>query len=125
MQESESDAVTAVIKDYLTGMVFAEGETLRRVLHPRWHCIGHYEGALEWLAREEFIEACEAARPEDPDPDFYWEIQSLEIVGDTARAKVVDDYLGQRFTDILTLLKHEDAWLHVNKVFYVHPSEEG
>lgn len=121
MNLAERDAVTAVIKDYLHGMVFAEGEVLRRALHPRWHCIGHFDGGLEWLSREEFIEACEAARPETPDPDYFWEIESLEVIGDTALARLQDDYLGMRFTDILTLVKHEGRWQVVNKVFYLHP----
>lgn len=121
--EDDRAAIIAVIKGYLQGMTFAEAETLRRVLHPRWHCIGHFGSGLEWLSREEFIEACEAAKPETPDPDYFWEIESLEIVGDTAQAQVVDDYLGMRFTDHLSLLKHEGGWLLVNKLFYLHPKD--
>jgi len=119
--EAEREAILAVIRDYLDGMVFADESKLEAALHPRWHCIGHFDGALEWSSRAEFVAACRKAKPEEPDPGYFREVASLEVVGDTAQAKVVDDYLGIRFTDWLTLLKHEGRWQIVTKVFYAHP----
>ncbi|GAB5467673.1 MAG: hypothetical protein Kilf2KO_07030 [Rhodospirillales bacterium] len=119
--ERERAAVTAVVRAYLDGMVFADEALLRQALHPRWHCIGHIKGSLEWLSLDDFIATCKQARPSEPDPDYFWRIVSLEIVGDSALLHLEDDYLGRRFTDHLTLLKHEGRWQIVNKVFYLHP----
>ncbi len=116
----DAKSITAAVKDYLVGMVFAEEAKLRRVLHPRWHCIGNFEGSLEWLDLDGFIDSCRSAKEGDPDPDFFWQVESLEITGDTAIAKVLDDYLGLRFTDYLTFLKIEGRWWIVNKVFHLH-----
>ncbi len=116
------EAITAAIKDYLDGMVFADEGKLRGVLHPDWHCIGHFDGSLEWLDLEGFVAACRSVKKGDPDPDYFWQIDRLEVVGDTAVAKVLDDYLGMRFTDHLAFLKIEGRWWIVNKLFHLHGS---
>lgn len=121
--DEERAEIAAVIKDYLDGTVFADEAKLRRAMHPRWHCVGHFSGGLEWSSLEEYIAFCRKARPAAPDPDYFWEIAALEVVGDTAQARVLDDYLGIRFTDLLTLLKHEGRWQIVGKVFYAHPKK--
>jgi Putative lumazine-binding len=45
----------------------------------------------------------------------------LEVAFDIAVVKVVDDWLGERYTDYLTMLKHDDKWSILNKAFTVHP----
>ena len=42
------------------------------------------------------------------------------MTGDTAVVKVIDEYLGSKITDYLTMLKTDGRWVIVNKVFYVH-----
>ena len=50
------------------------------------------------------------------------DILSVEISGNTASAKVRDDYLGMTFLDTLSLLKVEDEWTIYNKLFHVEGS---
>jgi hypothetical protein len=40
---------------------------------------------------------------------------------DIAVVKVVDEWQCDRFTDYLTMLKHDGKWSIVNKAFTVHP----
>ena len=47
------------------------------------------------------------------------EILSLETAGNTAVARVRDDYLGLTFLDTLSLLKAEGEWRIYNKLFHV------
>jgi hypothetical protein len=56
-----------------------------------------------------------------PGAPYFAEIVSIDIAGDTAVVKLIDDYLGVRFTDYLTMVMTEGRWVIVNKVFYVHP----
>jgi hypothetical protein len=45
---------------------------------------------------------------------------SVDITGDIAVVKVTDTWAGSRFTDYLTMAKHNGAWRIINKAFYVH-----
>ena len=48
----------------------------------------------------------------------------MDITGNEAGVKVKDLYLGRRFTHYLALLKIENNWLIVNKVYYHEPDVE-
>ena len=50
----------------------------------------------------------------------YWEIQALDVTGDAASVKVVDDYADLRFTDYLSLLKISGRWSIINKLYDLH-----
>ena len=47
------------------------------------------------------------------------DILSIEIAGDTAVARVRDDYLGKTFLDSLSLLKADGEWRIYNKLFHI------
>ena len=113
-------AILAVARDYLDGMVYADEAQLRRAFHPQCMMVGHYRGRLEFDPIGDFIVAVMKAGGPKRGTPYYNEIVSIDITGDMAVVKLTDDYLGERFTDYLTLLQHEGNWLIVNKVFYVH-----
>ena len=47
------------------------------------------------------------------------DVLSLEIAGDTAVARVRDDYLGMTFLDTLSFLRTGGTWSIYNKLFHV------
>ncbi|WP_157770194.1 nuclear transport factor 2 family protein [Ruegeria marisrubri] len=113
--------IVATVRDYVEGMCNADAEKLRRVMHPKACSIGHFEGGLEWDDTEAFI-AVVADMVENPDPDPWFRIKSIHMVGDMASVQIENYWLGMLFDDMLTLLKHNGAWMIVSKVFYQHPS---
>jgi hypothetical protein len=119
-QDPDRSAILAVVQDYLDGMVFADAEKLSRALHPRFFCIGNFQGGLEWDSREAFIAGVIANAAPPADGTYYSEVLSVDVTADTAVVKVMDDYLGMRFTDTLSLLKLERGWVVVNKLFHHH-----
>ncbi len=48
------------------------------------------------------------------------EIELIDIEGDAASVKVVDEFAGMRFSDYLSLLKIDGRWTIVNKVYHLH-----
>jgi len=120
-QAGETATITAVIRDYLDGMVFADAAKLRRAFDPRSFVIGYYGSVLEWSSREEFITMVEKQGSAPKGEKYYSDIVSIDIVGDIASAKVVDDYRGDRYTDYLSFLKQDGEWVIVNKTYYRHP----
>jgi len=45
-------------------------------------------------------------------------IVSIDVTGSVAAVKVADLYIGRRFTDYLSLVKMEDNWVIVDKIFH-------
>ncbi|MDH4559491.1 nuclear transport factor 2 family protein [Pseudomonas sp. BN411] len=119
--ETDRDAIRQVVRDYVDGMVFADENRLRSAFHPDCRIIGHFQGDLEWLSVNDFAGSIRDAGPvlaEGAAP--VWEILALDITGDSAAVKVVDDYADLRFTDYLSLLKLGGRWTIINKLYYLH-----
>ena len=122
MRSSETyPAIIDTVRAYVEGMCHGDAARLRRVMHPRACCIGHFEGGLEWDDTETFIAAVVAA-VEHPDPEPWFRIKSISVTGDIACVQVEDYWLGMLYDDMLTLLHHDGSWMIVAKAFYLHPS---
>ncbi|AVA19990.1 nuclear transport factor 2 family protein [Rhizobium sp. LEGMi198b] len=117
---SEEQAIRAVVHLYVDGMAFANEPALRKALHPRVAIIGNYQGAVEWMTRDEFISAIVEEGSAPPDTVPLMEIELIDIEGDAASVKVVDEFAGMRFSDYLSLLKIDGRWTIVNKVYHLH-----
>ncbi|KQV84265.1 nuclear transport factor 2 family protein [Rhizobium sp. Root1220] len=117
---SDQQAVEAVVHLYIEGMTFANEAALRKAFHPQCAVIGHYENAVEWLTRDEFIAAIVSEGAAAPGTQPHLDIQMLDIIGDAATVKVSDSFAGMRFTDYLSMLKIQGRWTIVNKLFYLH-----
>lgn len=57
-----------------------------------------------------------------PRPEVRCEIVSLEVLGDAAVAKVILDYPTFRFIDFMHLIKLQEGWKIVDKIYH---REEG
>ncbi|AJD39650.1 nuclear transport factor 2 family protein [Rhizobium mongolense] len=117
---SEQQAIEAVVHLYVEGMTFANEAALRKAFHPQSTIIGHYEHAVEWLTRDEFIAAITAEGAAPPGTQPYMDITMIDVAGDAAMAKVTDEFAGMRFTDYLSMLKIDGRWTIVNKLYYLH-----
>jgi hypothetical protein len=119
-QSMDKEHIGVVVRNYVEGMVFADEALLRQAFHPACRIIGHYQQALEWLSLEDFISAIKAEGPAAKEVEPYWQTVSVDITGDAAAVKVIDDYAGMRFTDYLSLLKINERWMIVNKVYFLN-----
>jgi hypothetical protein len=122
LRTSAIQSIETVVAGYVDGMTRADASVLRRVFHPKAHCIGHYQGGLEWDTLDGFIAAC-AEAASDEVSSVYWRTQSVSITGDTAVVRVENDFAGSRFDDTLTLLEHEGRWQIVSKLFHHRPGQ--
>jgi hypothetical protein len=107
----------AVVRTYVEGMVWGDADRLRTAFHPKACCIGHYDGVLEWDTLDAFVQSV-TGETAAPGITPYWQINGIDIVGDTAVVRVENDWAGQRFDDTLTLLQNDDGWQIVTKVFH-------
>ncbi len=112
--------IVGVVKAYVEGMCENDPAKLRHAMHEKLCCIGHFDGGLEWLSRDDFIAAVDAA-VKAPDPAPWYAINAISVAGDVATVQVEDIWLGDHYDDTLTLLRHENRWVIVSKVFYLRP----
>ena len=123
MTQEDRDAITAVVTDYLEGMIYGQAERLRRAMHPLCMQAGHYKGSYEFFPRDDFIEALKQETMQPPGSPYKSSIVSIDMTGDVAVAKVTDDCFGTFFTDYLTLIRHDGRWQIVMKAFFDHANE--
>ncbi len=121
-QDEIFSEISKVVKSYVEGMCQNDSAKLRETMHEKMCCIGHYDGGLEWDDREAFIAGVGKA-VEIPDPSPWHAINAMSVAGDVATVQVENIWLGMHFDDTLTLLKHEDRWVIVSKVFYLRPDK--
>ena len=117
---ADSAAINRVLTDYVEGMTFGDEARLRQAFHPSCKIIGNYQGALEFASLDEFIGAIKAESPPPMGAPPMWQLKSLDITGDSAMAKVTDEFMGMRFTDYLSLLCVGGDWRIINKLYHLH-----
>ena len=117
---SDQQAIGAVVHVYVDCMAFCNEAALRKAFHSDAKIIGNYEGAVEWMSREDFIAAILAEPPLSPGMQPLMDVEITDIEGDAAFVKVTDEFAGMRFTDYLSLLKIGGHWVIVNKLYHLH-----
>ncbi|AXI54502.1 hypothetical protein C1J05_08355 [Sulfitobacter sp. JL08] len=114
--------IADVVKTYVEGMCENDPAKLRRAMHERMCCIGHFQGGLEWDSRDAFIAGVDKA-VDAPDPAPWYAINTISVFGDVAMVQVENIWLGDHYDDTLTLLHHAGRWVIVSKVFYLRPEK--
>lgn len=115
---TDIEQINLVVRHYVEGMVFADEALLRKAFHPDCRIIGHYHKELEWSSLDNFVSAINAESSAVKDVQPFWRVIDLDVTGDAATVKVIDDFARMRFTDYLSLLKVNDRWVIINKLYY-------
>ena len=115
---AEEAAVRQSIGHYFQGHATGSGEEFKKVFHPDAKLFFIREGKLTQVTSADYI----ARSPGKPAPDEASRkrsIESIDISGNAAVAKLLLDYPDARITDYMSLLKIDGEWKIINKTFYV------
>ena len=123
--DDDLQAIKLVVIEYLEGMIYGQDVRLSGSMHPKCMQAGHYRGQYEFMPRDEFIEAIKPEKKEPNGSPISYDIPMIDITGDIAVAKVMDDCFGTKWTDYLTLIKHDGNGQIVMKAFYDHANDRG
>jgi hypothetical protein len=117
----EEQAVRSVIQIYFDSMSESSREKVCKAFHPSGKVTGYLEDGLHEMTRDEFADLVASLQPSphENDQKLHAEVLSIDITGDTAIAKVRDEYLGIMFIDTLSFIKVDDAWSIYTKLFHV------
>ena len=115
--------IRVAVTEYLQGMIYGQDDRIRAVMHPLCMQAGHINQTFEFIQRDLFIDAIKSEPRLLAGAPFAFEIQMIDVTGDIAIAKVSDECFGSRWTDYLTLIKHDGRWLIIMKAFFEHQNQ--
>ncbi len=118
--------IRQTVQLYFDGMYYSDGDKLKKAFHPSAVLMGYFSGNLIHLPIEKWVEmVADTPSPAKNGEEYNMRLVSLDLNDPAAMVKVKDWYMGLWFTDYLSLLKIENKWLIVNKIFYHEPKESG
>ncbi len=114
--QSDYEDIIVLLNDYFDGLFEGDVEKLRSIFHDdAWLKGNNYR-----KSRDEWLEAvANRPVPRDERMEYNFNIQSLEVIGDQAMAKVDVPLLAAHFIDFLGLLKEDGQWKIVNKMYTI------
>jgi hypothetical protein len=115
--QTDDAGVRACIEFYFRGHATGDGENFRRAFHPDAKLFFIRDGKVTQWTLEEYAGRA-SGKPAPDEAKRKRRIESIDITGDAATAKIVLEYPEVTFTDYMSLLKIGDEWKIVNKSFY-------
>lgn len=114
--------IRQTVQLYFDGMYHSDLEKLKKAFHPTAALMGYFSGNLTHIPLEKWLGMVEARpSPAKNGEEYNMRLVSMDLTENVAMVKVKDWYLGLWFTDYLSLMKIEDQWLIVNKIFHHEP----
>lgn len=121
--KKEKELAKVPLESYLQAQATGNPEFIRKAFHADARIMAFRDGKLLNLSVEEFAGRFNGKAAED-EAKRKRTIESLEISGNAAIAKIVLDYPTIKFTDFMSLLKIGGEWKIVNKSFYAEVKEQ-
>ncbi len=118
---SDQQQIQGVIQTYFDCMYESDPDKTRQAFHPNARITGYLADGFHEMTVEDFagFVAAQQPSPKEKGEAEVLEVVSLDIAGDTAVARVRDDYLGMSFLDTLSFLRVDGQWSIYNKLFHV------
>jgi hypothetical protein len=119
-QADEKEAVKVPLNNYIQGHATGNGEFFKKAFHTEGNMLWMREGKFTSRSFTEYI-AGASGKPAADEADRKRAIESIDVAGTAASARIVLDYPTVRFVDYMTLLKIDGEWKIVSKVFFAEP----
>jgi hypothetical protein len=110
--------VLDVVDRYFKGLYTGDVALLRTIFHPQAVLFGEVKGQPYLKPIAEYLEiVASRASPRDLGEPFQMEVLAVEVLDTVAYARVHSPMLGGNYFDYLALVRQDDRWLIVNKLF--------
>lgn len=121
-QPPEKDAVRIPLENYIKGHATGNGEYMRKAFHTDGNLIFIRDGNFMTRSFADYINGF-TGKPAPDEDKRKRSIESIDVSGNAASAKIILDYPAVRFVDYMSLLKINGEWKIVNKIFYAEPKQ--
>ena len=120
----EMNDLVRVLESYFDGLYFADSKILSDVFHREARYVNTVEGDYVNYSVAEYFEVVDGRKPPASDGQVRADrVLSIEFGSpQMAFAKVAMTMMGRNYLDYLTLVKENDAWRIMAKVFSYTPT---
>lgn len=116
-QNADEAGVRAALNHYIQGHATGDGSHMKIAFHPNANLYFIRDGKYAERTSADYASGF-SGRPPADEAQRRRRIESVDVVGTAAQAKIVLEYPGVTFTDYMTLLKVDGEWKIVAKVFH-------
>jgi len=121
-QTPEKDAVRVPLENYIKGHATGDGQYMRKAFHTEGNLIFVREGNFMTRSFADYISGF-TGKPAADEDKRKRSIETIDVSGNAAVAKIILDYPTTRFVDYMSLLKIDGEWKIVTKIFYAEPKK--
>jgi hypothetical protein len=116
---SDFNDIQALITQYFDGLHTKDIDAIEQVFWGHAEITGYYEGDFVHSKLNDYLSILKRmSAPNMIGEDFEMHISSIEIIGSIASVKTRYVFQALNYVDFLSLIKIDDVWKIVNKVFY-------
>jgi hypothetical protein len=119
----ERESVKVPLDNYLQGQSTGNPEFMRKAFYADARIMAFRDGKVMSLSVEEFAGRFNG-KPAEDEAQRKRRIESIDVSGNAASAKIVLDYPNVKLTDYMNLLKIDGEWKIVNKSFSAEPKQK-
>ncbi len=115
---TERDQIAEVVQHYIDGAKSGRGDDMKPAFHEDATVFGYIGADLFAYPIQNLF----AWNDENgPATELQARIAAIDVIGTVATVRLeLDNWTGDRFTDLFTLLKIDGEWKIMNKVFHLH-----
>jgi hypothetical protein len=118
----DHDAIVEVLSKYLEGNATASSAAMKPAFHEKATIFGVSGRDVFGPEIQKLYDLVDTL-PQSPNARTA--IARIDIAGTAASARVdSNDVAGDSFTDFFNLLKIDDRWTIVSKIYYTHPASD-
>lgn len=112
--KQDFDQIFTLIESYFDGLFHADTKKLRSIFHPdaELKAPGKRRTLETWLD-----DVATRAKPSDIGMPYHFKVKSIELIGEQAMVKVDCPLFEYQYVDFLGLLKEQQQWKIVNKMY--------
>lgn len=121
-QDTEKEAVRVPLENYIKAHETGNGDYARKAFHTEGNMTFVRDGKFTARSFSDYI-AGFSGKPAADESQRKRSIESIDVAGNAAVARIVLDYPAVRFVDYMTLLKIDGEWKIVNKTFFAEPKK--
>ena len=126
VEARSAQAIYELLGRYFDGLYHADAELLREVFHERAVYVCATDGSLTHLSMGDYLPLVAAREsPAARNEDRNDAVQDLQFAGPVTALARVNCSIGEKyFTDLLSLIKTDERWWIIAKVFHYELSDQ-
>jgi len=113
-----SDMIEKVIQDYFQGYQKADVTLIKKTFHPDTRLLSVDQGKLDVTEMSAWLKNLEDRHLRGDIREGKLTIESIDVTNETAVVKLKIRFKSFEFTDYLSLLRIEEKWIIVGKIYH-------